>query len=262
MQCGITAIMKMRKIRIIPRLDIKGPNLIKGIHLEGLRVVGDPVHYTEKYYKEGADELLYMDSVASLYERNSILEVINSIASKTFIPLTVGGGIRSVMDAKEALKVGADKIAINTAAIKNPSLVSELASTFGKQFVVASIEAKKIAHGKWEALLDNGREKTALDVIAWAKTLQSAGAGEILITSVDQEGTLRGFDIELLKNISDAVDIPIIASGGMGKIEDIFSLIQNTKVDAVAIAHVLHYGKDSLHNIKEQLHHAGVQVRL
>ncbi len=251
----------MRRIRIIPRLDIKAPNLIKGVHLEGLRVLGEPSAFAKKYYESGADELLYMDTVASLYGRNSILEIIKSTASDIFIPLTVGGGIRSAENAKEALRAGADKIALNTAAIARPELISEIADNFGNQCVVVSIEAKQTAPGKWEAYTDNGREKTGIDVIDWVKKVQNLGAGEILITSVDMEGTKKGFDIKLIKAVCENAAIPVIASGGMGKIEHLEELIQTTNVDAVAIANVLHYNTLTLQQIREKFDRNKFELR-
>jgi len=251
----------MRKLRIIPRLDIKGHNLIKGVHLEGLRILGDPSAFSRRYYEEGADELLYIDSVASLYERNNILGVVEKVANEVFVPLTVGGGIRSVEDARAALRSGADKIAINTAAVRNPNLIKQVAETFGNQCVVASIEAKCVSSAKWEAYIDNGREKTGLDVMEWAQQLERLGAGEVLITSVDNEGTQKGFDISLIKEISEAVSIPIIASGGMGSLHHLVELVQKTEVDAVAIAHVLHCDKNSLENIYTVLNDLGIETR-
>lgn len=178
----------MSNLRIIPRLDIKGPNLIKGIHLEGLRVMGDPQEFAIRYYEAGADELVYMDIVASLYGRNNLSDIIRRTADQVFIPITVGGGIRSVDDARHILRSGADKVAINTAAIARPELVTEVARRFGSQAMVLSIEAKQVGPGKWEAYTDNGRERTGLDVIEWVKRGVELGAGEVLLTSVDREG--------------------------------------------------------------------------
>jgi len=207
----------MRKTRLIARLDIKGPNLIKGIHLEGLRVIGSPNEYALRYYQQGADELLYMDCVASLYGRNNIGEIVRDAVKDVFVPLTVGGGIRSVNDANELLRCGADKVAINTAAVSNPELISEVARRFGSQCMVLSIEAMQVGVGKWEVFTDNGRESTGLDVIDWVKRGVDLGAGEILLTSVDREGTRKGFDIDLVQAVTQEVTVPVIASGGMGK---------------------------------------------
>ena len=241
----------MRKLRLIPRLDIKGPNLIKGIQLEGLRVIGDPNLFAIKYYENGADELLYMDSVASLYGRNNLQELITKAVQDVYIPITVGGGIRSLKDAYEMFRCGADKIAVNTAAVKNPNLITELVKEFGSQSIVISIEAKKISEDKWEVYTECGREKTGLDVMEWAKNCVDLGIGEILITSVDKEGTVKkGFDIELNKKLTDRFNTPIIASGGMGNNEHLFELIENTNIDAVCIASVLHYEKSSIKEIR------------
>ncbi|MFD0673670.1 imidazole glycerol phosphate synthase subunit HisF [Cohnella sp. GCM10027633] len=251
----------MANVRLIARLDIKGPNLIKGIHLEGLRVMGDPQEFASKYYAAGIDELIYMDAVASLYERNNLSDIVKHTAQNLFIPLTVGGGIRSIDDVKNLLRSGADKIAINTAAVRNPELIRQVARRFGSQCMVLSIEAKKVADGKWEAYTDNGREHTGLDVVEWAIRGADLGAGEILLTSVDQEGTRKGFDIDLVRRVSQAVPIPVIASGGMGNVDHLVDVIENGKADAVAMADVLHYNRLSVQEIKQQalLNHISVR---
>ena len=201
--------------RLIARLDIKAPNLIKGIHLEGLRKMGDPNVFARRYYEAGVDELLYMDIVASLYERNSLTDVIRYTAQNIFIPFTVGGGVRSVEDVESLLRAGADKVAMNTAATRRPELISEAARRFGSQCVVLSIEAKRRSTGDgWEAYTDNGREHTGRDVVEWAQQGAALGAGEVLLTSVDREGTRQGMDAELIAAVSDVVSIPVIASGG------------------------------------------------
>lgn len=243
----------MRKVRIIPRLDIKAPNLIKGVHLEGLRVMGDPQVFAQKYYEQGADELLYMDVVASLYERNGILDIIKHTAKNIFIPMTVGGGIRSVENASEALRSGADKVSLNTAAVREPELITKIADYYGNQCVVISIEAKRKSEGRWEVYTDNGREHTDLDVIEWVQRAVQLGAGEILVTSVDQEGTKKGFDIPLVKAVCEVAQVPVIASGGMGNIEHLHELLEETTVDAVAIANVLHYGTMTIEDIKAKI---------
>lgn len=243
----------MRKIRLIPRLDIKGPNLIKGIHLEGLRIIGDPNKHALEYYNDGADELLYMDSVASLYGRNNLEDLISKAVKNVFIPITVGGGIRSLDNAYKIFKSGADKIAVNTAIVKNKSLLSELVKEFGSQSIVISIEAKKIFENKWEIFTECGREKTGKDVIEWAKETVDLGAGEILVTSIDQEGTRKGFDINLVKNLSNLFSIPVIASGGMGNIDHLIDLINQTNIDAVCMADILHYKKSTITKIKSEM---------
>ncbi len=250
-----------RSIRIIPRLDIKAPNLIKGIQFEGLRVMGKPHDFAKKYYQEGADELLCIDSVASLYNRNNILEIVKDIANEIFIPLTVGGGLRSVEDVKNALRSGADKVAINTAAVKNPNLLRDIAKDFGNQCVVLSIEAKKISSNKWEVYTDNGREKSNKDVIEWVKEAISYGIGELLITSVDKDGSQKGFDLELLEKICNIADVPIIVSGGMGVLAHFDDLLKYTDADAVAIGSVLHYNKLSISDIKNSAKNLNYQVR-
>jgi len=251
----------LQNIRIIPRLDIKGSNLIKGVRLEGLRVIGDPESYALKYYNAGADELLYMDIVASLYGRNSLEDIIKKIAKKVFIPITVGGGIRSIDDATRIMRSGADKVAINTAAIKTPKLITEIARIFGSQAMVLSIEAKKISENKWEAYTDNGRERTGQDVFEWIKYGVSLGAGELLITSVDHEGTRLGFDNELIKHVCSFTNVPVIASGGMGNLEHFNDLVRLTEVSGVAMADVLHYERLSITNIREYGIASGFNLR-
>lgn len=251
----------MSNLRIIPRLDIKGSNLIKGIRLEGLRVIGDPQEYAVKYYRAGADELIYMDVVASLYGRNNLSDIISRAAENVFIPITVGGGIRSVDDARHILRSGADKVTINTAAVARPELISEVANRFGSQAMVLSVEAKQTAPGKWEAYTDNGRERTGLDVIDWVRRGVASGAGEILLTSVDREGTRLGFDLDLIRQVSQAVSVPVIASGGMGSTDDLVAAAREGLADAVAMADVLHYNRLSLHGIREAALAAGLAVR-
>lgn len=253
--------MIMSRVRLIARLDIKGPNLIKGIHLEGLRVIGDPREFARLYYKQGMDEIVYMDVVASLYGRNSLHDIVRKTAQDVFVPLTVGGGVRSVDDVRELLRSGADKVAINTAAIKNPELIREIAHVFGSQCLVLSIEAKRQGKDSWEAYTDNGREKTGLDVIDWVRKGVALGAGEIMITSVDQEGTCKGFDIELVRAVSDAASIPVIASGGMGKTEHLVDVITQGHADAVAVASILHYKRASLPEIRSAAIAAGIEMR-
>lgn len=227
--------------RIIPRLDIKGPNLVKGIHLEGLRVLGKPEHFAKFYCENGADELLYMDVVASLYNRNSLHDIISRTAKDIFIPLTVGGGLRTVDDIKEVLRAGADKVSLNTAAINNPELVSHASKRFGSSTIVISIEAIKQKDGKYLTFTDNGREYTGIEVLEWATRVEELGAGEIIITSIDREGTGQGFDYELIKMVSENVGIPVIACGGAGNKEHIAQAIIQGKADAVALSSILHY---------------------
>lgn len=230
----------MKNIRIIPRLDIKGPNLVKGIHLEGLRVLGKPEELAEYYYQTGADELMFMDVVASLYGRNSLQDIITRTAKKIFIPLTVGGGLRTMEDIKAVLRAGADKISLNTAAINNPQIIKQASLKFGSSTIVVAIEAIKQNDGKYLVYTDNAREYTGIEVLSWAKKVEELGAGEIVLTSVDREGTGEGFDLELIKMVVSKVSIPVIAHGGAGNITHIKEAIE-TKADAVALASILHY---------------------
>ncbi len=249
-------------LRLIARLDIKGPNLIKGIHLEGLRVMGDPQAFAKKYYDQGVDELLYMDIVASLYGRNNLIEIVRHAARHVFIPMTVGGGVRSADDATALLRAGADKVAVNTAAVLRPALITEISRTFGSQCMVLSIEAKSAGPGRWEAYTDNGREHTGRDVVEWAKEAEGLGAGEILLTSVDREGTRKGFDVELVRAVTSAVSIPVIASGGMGSVADLHEVVETGKADAVAMADVLHYNRLSVDEIRRAAVEAHYPVRM
>ncbi len=237
----------MRNIRIIPRLDIKGPNLVKGIHLEGLRVLGKPEDFAKYYYEHGADELIFQDVVASLYERNSLHEIISRTAKNMFIPLTVGGGLRSIDDIKQVLRAGADKVSLNTAVIRNPNFINEASLKFGSSTIVVAIEAIKQPDGRYFAFIDNGREETGVEVVGWAKKVEELGAGEIVITSVDKEGTGEGFDLDLIKSVSGAVGIPVIAHGGASGTENMTEAITFGHADALAIASVFHY------HIAEQL---------
>ena len=231
----------MLKTRIIPRLDIKGPNLVKGVHLEGLRVLGLPERFSNNYSQDGADELIYIDTVASLYGRNNLEGVVRRTAKNVFVPITVGGGIRSIDDIRLLLRAGADKVAINTAAIKNPTLISEGAKMFGSQCIVVSIQAMRASSGKYEAYTDNGRESTGKDVFEWVKHAVDLGAGEILITSIDQEGTGEGYDIELVAGIVESISVPVIACGGAGNVKHFEEVIRQCNVDAVCAASIFHY---------------------
>ena len=231
----------MHNIRIIPRLDIKGPNLVKGIHLEGLRVLGKPEDFARYYYENGADELIYQDVVASLYERNSLHDMISRTAKEIVIPFTVGGGLRTIDDIKSVLRAGADKVSLNTATIKDPSFIKKAAKKFGSSTIVVAIEAIKQPDGRYFAFIDNGREETGLEVVAWAQKIEELGAGEIIITSVDREGTGEGFDIELIKKISNAVHIPVIAHGGASDLSNITEAVMQGNACALAIASIFHY---------------------
>ncbi len=250
-----------KSVRLIARLDVKGENLIKGVHLEGLRVIGAPSEYAKKYYQQGADELIYMDIVASLYGRSNLLDIVRRTAHDIFVPMTVGGGIRSIEDVSNLLRVGADKVAINTAAVRRPELISEVSQRFGSQCMVLSIEAKRQAPGKWEIYTDCGRERSGIDAIEWAAKGVALGAGEILVTSIDQEGTRKGFDIELLHAIQKVSSVSIIASGGYGEPKHLQEALM-CGVDGVAFADALHYGRESFSNLREIAKEVGVGVRV
>jgi imidazole glycerol-phosphate synthase subunit HisF len=228
-------------VRIIPKLDIKGPNLVKGIHFEGLRVLGKPEDFARYYYESGADELFYMDAVASLYGRNSLLDIVEKAAREIFIPLTVGGGLRSVDDIRTVLRAGADKVSINTAAIGRPELIREASRIFGSSTIVVSIEAIRKPDGSYEAYVDYGRQSTGLDAFEWAMKAVELGAGELVVTSINNEGTGKGFDLELTRRIAESVPVPVIASGGAGGLGHIDEVITNGKADAVSVASILHY---------------------
>ncbi len=247
--------------RIIARLDIKGPNVIKGIHLEGLRVVGQPGPMARAYYEQGVDEIIYMDTVASLYGRNNILPVVEEAARDIFVPLTVGGGIRSVDDIVAALRSGADKVAINTAAIARPDFIREAAEAFGSQCIVLSVEAKRRGEGRWEALADNGRERTCVDVLEWVHQAEKLGVGEILVTSVDAEGTRRGFDHTLFQAVRGRVSIPVIGCGGAGEAQHVIDAVRDDGLDAIACASIFHYGHMPLPELKAALAREGITVR-
>jgi cyclase len=248
-------------LRLIPRLDIKNDRLIKSVNLEGLRMLGDPHDFALSYYEQGADELLMIDCVASLYGRNSLYDILQQSARDIFIPITIGGGIRSVADAHKVLRSGADKVAVNTAAVANPALISELAQHFGSQAVVLSIAAKQQNDGSWQAYTDNGREPTGLEVTAWAQQCVARGAGEVLITSIDREGTRKGYDHGLVKAVCEAVDVPVIASGGMGKVDDLALLTDHVTPAAVAMADILHYKRATVGDLRQFARTHGMTVR-
>ncbi len=251
-----------KKIRLIARLDVKDENLVKGIQFEGLRKLGNPNEYAKHYYCDGIDELLYIDIVASLYNRNNLSNIVKKTVHDVFIPVCVGGGLRSIDDVRMILSMGADKVAINTAAIKSPELITEVAEAFGSQCMVLSIQAKRSRthEGKWEAYYDNGREHSGYDVVEWAKRGVDLGAGEILLTSVDNEGLQRGMDLELIKQISQVVDVPVIFGGGAGSANDIVKAAR-AGADAVACASVLHYKKSTVQDIKNDIRSQGIEVR-
>ncbi len=252
----------MKKRRFIPRFDVKGPNVVKGIQLEGLRVVGKPAEFARKYYEQGADEIIYIDIVASLYERNNLLDVIKEAASLGIcIPMTVGGGIRKLEDITQILRAGADKVAINTAATRNPDFIKQAVKMFGSQCIVGSIHAKKQPEGNWEAYVDNGREVTGLNVIEWAQQLAELGVGELLVTSVDKDGTKKGFDTELIAKITKLVSIPVIACGGAKTPQDVADCFTQTNCDAISFATMLHYDTTTIQEVKETCANQNILVR-
>lgn len=252
----------MKKIRIIPRLDIKGPNIVKGIHCEGLRVVGNPKELAYRYYKDGADEILCMDIVANLYQRNFDFNLLKSLADGVFIPITVGGGIRSINDINNALRAGADKVAINTYAIKNPVFLNEAAKKFGSQCIVLSIEAKKKNDGTWEAYTDGGREKTGIDAIRWAKRAIKLGVGEIILTSIDYDGTKKGYDIDLISAISSFSPVPLIVHGGANSPNSFLDVLKRCRPEGLSAASIFHYKDFSIKDIKKYLLNKNLPVRL
>ncbi len=223
--------------------------------------MGSPNEHALRYYQQGVDELIYMDCVASLYGRNHLGNIVKAAAKDIFVPMTVGGGIRSVDDATEILRAGADKVAVNTAAVSNPQLIADIAQRFGSQCMVLSIEAKQVGPDRWEVYTDNGRERTGLDVVEWVKRGVAMGAGEILLTSVDKEGTRKGFDIALVRAVSAEVAVPVIASGGMGKPEDLLAVVNEGGADAVAMADILHYKRAEIGDIRAIAENAGLGVR-
>lgn len=244
----------MNNIRIIPRLDIKGPNLVKGIHLEGLRVLGSPEQFARYYYQHGADEIIYQDVVASLYERNSLQDIIQRTAREILVPLTVGGGLRTTDDILQVLRAGADKVCINTAALRNPELIKSAAKKFGSSTIVVAVEAICGTNGEYYAFTDNGREETGVEVVSWIQRAQELGAGEILLTSVDREGTGSGMDLKLIQKVSQILEIPLIVHGGVGSPEHVVEAIKEG-AQAVSIASLLHY--DALHQLNmENMHNS------
>jgi cyclase len=250
--------------RIIPCLDVTGGRVVKGVNFVGLRDAGDPIEIARRYDAEGADELTFLDITASAEGRGLILKVIEDVASQVFIPLTVGGGVRSVEDVRRLLNAGADKVSINTSAVQNPQLVDDACGRFGSQCIVVAIDAKRVANStplRWEVFTHGGRRATGLDALEWGRRMQAAGAGEILLTSMDRDGTRQGFDLELTRAFSDALDIPIVASGGVGLIEHFSAGVLEGHADAVLAASVFHYGELSVGAVKAHMASRGIVVR-
>ena len=250
--------------RIIPCLDVDNGRVVKGVNFLSLRDAGDPVEVAKRYNDEGADEITFLDITASSDNRDTILHVIERVASQVFIPLTVGGGVRAVADVRRLLNAGADKASINTAAVTNPDLVNEASSFFGSQAIVVAIDAKAVNadNSRWEVFTHGGRKETGLDAVEWARTMQARGAGEILLTSMDRDGTKIGFNLPLTRAISEAVDIPVIASGGVGNVQHLVEGVKQGKADAVLAASIFHFGEVSIREAKLAMQQAGIEVRL
>jgi len=242
-------------------LDIKGPHVVKPVHTEALRIVGDPRSLALRYYREGADEIIYMDIVASLYQRAIDIDQLRSVSDGIFIPLTVGGGIRTIQDINHVLRAGADKVAINTHATKHPEFLTEAARMFGSQCIILSIEAKQKADGTWEAYTDGGREPSGLDVVAWARQGISRGVGELMITSIDYDGTRKGYDHNLIRIITSFSPIPVIAHGGAGSPASVAQVILESKADAISASSIFHYEEQPIPKLKTYLHAHRINVR-
>ena len=252
----------MLKNRIIPCLDVKNGRVVKGINFVDLKDAGDPVEQAKIYSDGGADEICFLDITASNENRDTIYDVVEKTSKKCFVPLTVGGGVRSVDDINKLLNCGADKVSINTAAVQNPEVVVESSKKFGSQCIVVAIDAKKVSDNKWEVFTHGGRNKTGIDVIEFAKQVETNGAGEILLTSMDRDGTKSGYDTELLKIITDSTNIPVIASGGVGKLDHLYDGIVKGGASAVLAASIFHYGEYKIKEAKEYLNSKNVSVRL
>jgi len=248
--------------RIIPCLDVTAGRVVKGVNFVELRDAGDPVEIARRYDEQGADELTFLDITATSDGRDLMLHIIEDVASQVFIPLTVGGGVRTVDDVRRLLNAGADKISINSTAVANPQMVQDAAQKYGSQCIVVAIDAKRVGDGKWEVFTHGGRKPTGLDVIEWAKKMESLGVGEVLLTSMDRDGTKSGFDLDLTRAVSDAVTIPVIASGGVGGLQDLADGIKVGKADAVLAASIFHYGQHTVQEAKRFMTERGIPMRL
>jgi cyclase len=263
--------------RVIPCLDVTRGRVVKGVNFVGLRDAGDPVEIARRYDDQGADELTFLDITASSDERDLILHIVEAVAAQVFIPLTVGGGVRKVEDVRRLLNAGADKVSINTSAVQNPQLVADASGRYGAQCIVVAIDAKRVDAGanaksadtgqagiepRWEVYTHGGRKPTGLDAVAWARRMQALGAGEILLTSMDRDGTRSGFDLALTRAVAEAVDVPVIASGGVGNLEHLAAGILEGRADAVLAASIFHYGEYSVRQAKELMRSRGIEVRL
>jgi imidazole glycerol-phosphate synthase subunit HisF len=248
--------------RIIPCLDVSAGRVVKGVNFVALRDAGDPVEVARRYDEQGADEITFLDITASSDDRDIILHIVEKVADQVFIPLTVGGGVRTVADVRRLLNAGADKVSMNSAAVNNPDLVAEASGKVGNQCIVVAIDAKQTSPGKWEVFTHGGRKNVGLDAIEWAKQVELLGAGEILLTSMDRDGTKSGFDLALTRAISDAVKIPVIASGGVGSLAHLADGVQQGRADAVLAASIFHYGEHTVREAKEFMRERGIEVRL
>ena len=248
--------------RIIPCLDVTAGRVVKGVNFVGLRDAGDPVEIARRYDEQGADELTFLDITASSDERDIILHVIESVAEQVFIPLTVGGGVRAVEDVRRLLNAGADKVSINTAALQNPRLVADASGRYGAQCIVCAIDAKAVAPGRWEVFTHGGRNPTGRDAVAWAREAEALGAGEILLTSMDRDGTRQGFDLALTRAVSEAVGVPVIASGGVGTLQHLADGVTEGRADAVLAASIFHFGEFTVGEAKRYMAERGIAVRL
>ncbi|MCK9389432.1 MAG: imidazole glycerol phosphate synthase subunit HisF [Sulfuritalea sp.] len=248
--------------RIIPCLDVNAGRVVKGINFVQLRDAGDPVEIARRYDEQGADEITFLDITASSDDRDIILHIVEAVASQVFIPLTVGGGVRQVEDVRRLLNAGADKVGMNTAAVNNPQLVADASAKVGSQCIVVAIDAKETAPGRWEVFTHGGRKNTGLDAVEWARKVESLGAGEILLTSMDRDGTKAGFNIPLTRAVAEAVGIPVIASGGVGTLQHLADGVTEGKADAVLAASIFHYGEFTVRQAKEFMRSRGIEVRL
>jgi len=248
--------------RIIPCLDVTAGRVVKGTNFVGLRDAGDPIEIARRYNEQGADELTFLDITASSDQRDIILHVVEAVASQVFIPLTVGGGVRKVEDVRRLLNAGADKVSMNTAAVQNPDLVAEASGKVGNQCIVVAIDAKSVGESKWEVFTHGGRNRTGIDVVDWARRVQQLGAGEILLTSMDRDGTKNGFDLPLTRAVSDAVTIPVIASGGVGNLDHLADGVSLGHADAVLAASIFHFGEYTVQEAKQAMRARGIEVRL